>query len=184
MGRGGRVAGPSGGRYDTNAEVPDHKWGEKERRAMAGGPRTVLFLCTGNYYRSRHAEAVFNHHAAAAGLGWRATSRGLAIEFGTNNVGPIARPTVGRLTELGIPPDPYLRMPARVAPADLAAADLIVALKDAEHRPLMAERHPDWVEKTEFWHVHDIDFAAPDVALPQIEEQVARLITRLAGRGG
>ena len=30
-------------------------------------------------YRSRHAEAVFNHHAASVGLGWRATSRGLAL---------------------------------------------------------------------------------------------------------
>lgn len=151
---------------------------------MPDGTRAVLFLCTGNYYRSRHAEAVFNHHATAAGLPWRATSRGLAIEFGVNNVGPIARSTVGRLTELGIPHDPYLRMPERVTADDLAAADLIVALKDAEHRPLMAERHPEWVEKTEFWHVHDIDFATPDVALPQIEEQVAELITRLGGRGG
>lgn len=148
---------------------------------MADGIRTVLFLCTGNYYRSRHAEAVFNHHAVAAGIGWRATSRGLAIEFGVNNVGPIARSTVARLTELGIPHEPYLRMPERVTPADLASADRIVALKDAEHRPLMAERHPEWVEKTEFWHVHDIDFTTADVALPQIEEQVAGLVTRLGG---
>ncbi len=65
--------------------------------------RTVLFLCTGNYYRSRHAEAVFNHHAAAAGLGWRATSRGLALERGANNVGPLARATIDRLTALSIP---------------------------------------------------------------------------------
>src|SRR5947208_970613 len=108
--------------------------------------RTVLFLCTGNYYRSRHAEAVFNHHASLSGLGWRATSRGLALEFGANNVGPIARSTVARLAALGISHEPYLRMPARVTNADLAAAQLIVALKDAEHRPLMVERHPDWVE--------------------------------------
>lgn len=46
---------------------------------MTEETRTILFLCTGNYYRSRHAEAVFNHHAAAVGLGWRATSRGLAL---------------------------------------------------------------------------------------------------------
>ena len=40
--------------------------------------KTLLFLCTGNYYRSRYAEELFNHRAAPAGLNWRAQSRGLA----------------------------------------------------------------------------------------------------------
>jgi len=143
--------------------------------------RTVLFLCTGNYYRSRHAEAVFNHKVAAGGLDWRATSRGLALELGVNNHGPMAHATITRLTALGIPLDPYLRMPAILSEADLAAAHIIVALKEAEHRPLMTERHPAWVEKVVFWHVHDVDFASPDEALPQIEQQVHDLINRLTG---
>ena len=146
--------------------------------------RTVLFLCTGNYYRSRHAEAVFNHHAAATRLAWRATSRGLSLELGVNNVGPMARSTITRLTALAIPHEPYLRMPAPTTERDLAAAQLIVALKEAEHRPLLTERHPMWVEKVEFWHVHDVDFATPEVALPEIEERVGALIARLNGSGG
>jgi len=36
-----------------------------------------LFICTGNYYRSRFAEAVFNHHAAETNLKWQAFSRGV-----------------------------------------------------------------------------------------------------------
>jgi protein-tyrosine phosphatase len=142
--------------------------------------RTVLFLCTGNYYRSRHAEAVFNHHAASAGLGWRAASRGLAPEFGVNNVGPMSRATAARLAALGIPPEPYLRFPLRVTEDDLAAAGLVVALKEAEHRPLMAERFPAWVERAEYWAVHDVDAATPDEALPEIERRVADLVARLA----
>jgi protein-tyrosine phosphatase len=39
-------------------------------------PKLVLFLCTGNYYRSRYAEELFNHLARAEGIGWRAFSRG------------------------------------------------------------------------------------------------------------
>jgi protein-tyrosine phosphatase len=164
--------------------VPAKLQSREDQRAMAQGTRTVLFLCTGNYYRSRHAEAVFNHHAASAGLGWRAASRGLAPEFSVHNVGPLARSTVSRLTGLGIPHDPYLRMPVRATEEDLASADLIVALKDSEHRPLMAERHPAWVERVEYWSIHDIDFATPDVALPQVELQVLALIDRLAGSSG
>ena len=38
----------------------------------------VLFLCTGNYYRSRYAEEIFNHQAGRDGLGWRAFSRAVA----------------------------------------------------------------------------------------------------------
>jgi protein-tyrosine phosphatase len=145
-------------------------------------PRTVLFLCTGNYYRSRHAEAVFNHHAEAVGLGWRATSRGLALELGVNNVGPMAEATITRLSALAIPHESYLRMPAPTTEQDLSAAQLIVALKEAEHRPLLTERYPVWVEKVEYWHVHDVDFATPEVALPEIEERVLKLIGRLSGR--
>ncbi|HEX3152860.1 MAG TPA: hypothetical protein VHR66_32610 [Gemmataceae bacterium] len=144
---------------------------------------TVLFLCTGNYYRSRHAEEVFNHFAAAAGIAWSATSRGLALEMGIHNVGPMSRSTQARLTALGIPYGPDLRMPAHLTEDDLHAANLVVALKEAEHRPLVIERFPFWVERIEYWAVHDVDFAPPEQALPEIEEQVKALVQRLSGEG-
>ena len=147
-----------------------------------GSSRTVLFLCTGNYYRSRHAEVVFDHHAQAAGLPWRAASRGLALELGVNNVGPMSRATAARLAALGIPHEPYVRPPQPLAEDDLKAAHLVVALKEAEHRPLMTERWPGWVERVEYWAVHDLDAATPEQALPEIEELVRGLVARLAAR--
>lgn len=59
-------------------------------KSMATSSKNVLFLCTGNYYRSRYAEILFNSVAGRMGLPWRASSRGLALERGVNNVGPMA----------------------------------------------------------------------------------------------
>lgn len=63
--------------------------------------KTVLFLCTGNYYRSRFAEILFNSVAGKMGLPWRASSRGLALERGVNNVGPMAVVAVKALEARG-----------------------------------------------------------------------------------
>ena len=40
------------------------------------GMKTVLFLCSANYYRSRFAEHFFNWHAENSGLRWKAISKG------------------------------------------------------------------------------------------------------------
>ena len=54
--------------------------------------KTVLFLCTGNYYRSRFAEVLFNSVAGKMGLPWRASSRGLALETTPARATPSGRP--------------------------------------------------------------------------------------------
>jgi predicted translation initiation factor SUI1 len=144
-----------------------------------GATKRVLFLCTGNYYRSRFAEAVFNHVAGRMGVPWRAGSRGLALERGVNNVGPMAKSALAALETLGVRAGAECaRLPETVTTADLEAAALVVALKDAEHRPLLAERFPDWAERVEYWHVDD----AP-AALGEIEREVHDLLARLLGGG-
>src|SRR5947208_1656678 len=129
--------------------------------------KTVLFLCTGNYYRSRFAEVLFNSVAAKVGLPWRASSRGLALERGVNNVGPMAVEAIKVLEGMGVcAGEDCARAPAQVTADELAAADRIVALKQAEHLPLLEERFPTWAGKVEFWHIED----APGV-LPRIERE-------------
>jgi protein-tyrosine phosphatase len=66
-----------------------------------------------------------------------------------------------------------------VTEADLGGAGLVVALKEAEHRPLMADRFPAWAERAEYWAVHDLDAATPEEALPEIERRVEALVARL-----
>jgi protein-tyrosine phosphatase len=140
---------------------------------------TVLFLCTGNYYRSRYAEIVFNWLARQQGLTWQADSRGLAID--ARNPGPISiwsRDAIGRLQ---ITCASSTRFPRPVTRADLEAAAHIVAVKEAEHRPLLSRQFPDLADKVEFWHIHDIDCALPADALPLLHEHIVKLVERLSG---
>src|SRR6478752_4985078 len=112
--------------------------------------KTVLFLCTGNYYRSRFAEILFNSVAVKIGLPWRASSRGLALERGVNNIGPMATSALKALETMGIRADEAAaRFPVKVTKSDFETVDLIVALKHSEHLPLVQERFPAWVDKVE-----------------------------------
>src|SRR5437016_2733301 len=139
--------------------------------------KNLLFLCTGNYYRSRYAEILFNWHAGQRGLAWQADSR--ALNPDPANVGPMSRATMAALRKLGIPFEHCLRMPVLATPPDFEAAHHVVAVKEAEHRPLMQRNFPQYVERVEFWHVHDLDCAGPDEALPHLDREVAALLERL-----
>src|SRR4051794_16305112 len=112
------------------------------------GDRTVLFLCTGTDDRSRSAEILFNAVADKLGLPWKASSRGLAPELAVNNLGPMAVPAAGALAALGVRAgDALSRLPARVTADDLERADRVVALRPAEHLPLLRDRFPTWTER-------------------------------------
>jgi len=141
--------------------------------------RTVLFLCTGNYYRSRFAEILFNATVMKMGLPWKATSRGLALERGVNNVGPIAKSVVETLNVRGIrSSEAFTRMPVTVSLAEFEQAHRIVALKEEEHRPLLQERFPAWADKVEYWDVDDVLGV-----LDLIDREVMGLIARLFSGG-
>ncbi len=142
----------------------------------------VLFVCSGNYYRSRFAEHLFNWLAGCTGLPWNADSRGLAVGR-CGNVGPISHYTVERLHTLGIPHGGNFRFPQQLTEADLVEADLIIALKEAEHRQLLTELFPSWAENVEYWHIDDLDCAEPEEALSSLESEV-RALVGLLDEGG
>jgi len=142
-------------------------------------PKTMLFLCTGNYYRSRFAELLFNHLAAQVDLDWHATSRGLALELGINNIGSISQDTVAGLAARGIALEAEVRPPLALSESDLANAHHIIAVNRAEHLLMLERKFPQCVKQVEFWHVHDREFAMPDEALAQLERNVLALVNRL-----
>jgi protein-tyrosine phosphatase len=151
-------------------------WSTEEGRV-----KSVLFLCTGNYYRSRFAEELFNHHAERSGIDWIAHSRGLALERGTRNIGCISPFALHALKELEITARGADRFPLQCATADLASADLVVAVKEAEHRPLMRERFAEWEHTPHYWNVHDVEDAPPAEALKLLAEEVQTLLQRFRG---
>jgi predicted translation initiation factor SUI1 len=141
--------------------------------------KNLLFLCTGNYYRSRFAENLFNSVAGKMSLPWSAYSRGLALERGVNNIGPMAVAAIEALEIMGIrAAEQFARFPVQVTAAELEQADKVIALKKAEHLPLLKDRFPTFAEKVEFW---DIDDALG--VLPLIEDEIMTLVARMFGGG-
>jgi low molecular weight protein-tyrosine phosphatase len=138
--------------------------------------KTVLFLCTGNYYRSRFAEELFNHRAPHARINWKAQSRALAIERGTNNIGSLSPLALWGLTTRGLSAKGANRSPQQCVIHDLESADYIVALNEAEHRPLMSERFPSWESRIRYWAIGDVELVQPNNALAIIDLQVDALL--------
>src|SRR5262245_2195241 len=82
--------------------------------------RHLLFICTGNYYRSRYAELWFTARGAALAADWRAESRGFRLS--SANVGPIAPCVLERLTARAVPHPPASRFPLQLREHDLLGA--------------------------------------------------------------
>lgn len=138
--------------------------------------RRVLFLCSGNYYRSRYAEALFNHHARAQGWPWRAFSRGLSTHLIGGDLSPHTRQVLLRRGIALKQTAPGRRPLSR---ADLAAASHIVAVKESEHRPILQARFPQHAARVEYWSVHDLDASLPAATLAHLEKEVLQLAQRL-----
>lgn len=136
----------------------------------------LLFLCTGNYYRSRFAEILFNWLATEAGLHCRATSRGLATEGITPEYGPISPLAANRLRERGYQLEAPIRFPLQLSEQDLLHAQRVIALDEQEHRPLIERRYPGWASRIEYWQIPDLNHLPANRALANIEKEVEELL--------
>ena len=78
-----------------------------------------------------------------------------------------------------ITPEGGLRNPRSCSLTDFAEAQVVVALKEAEHRPLIERRFPEVANRVIYWHVDDVGFVHPSIALAMIDDHVRELISTL-----
>ncbi len=122
--------------------------------------KRVLFVCSGNYYRSRLAEILFNHEAATAGIPWEADSRGL---LDTKELKGLSEHSVRYLQQAkleNLATDP--RNPLAMDVEDFTGADLVVAMCEGEHRSMIEQKFASIAkamhkaDKLRYWNVRDI----------------------------
>lgn len=141
----------------------------------------VLFLCTGNYYRSRFAEELFNHLARQRQLNCRADSAGLEVEkWRRHNPGTMSVHTVEMLEAMDIMPTARNRPERAFIPEEIEAVSRCIALSNSEHRPMIERMHPELLQRIEFWEVEDLHLETANNALPLIAAQVEALIDSLS----
>jgi len=117
--------------------------------------------------------------ARSEGLAWRAFSRGAAERGSPENIGPMSRFALDALGAQAIVPVGARRAPIPCALADFREAQLVIALKEAEHRPLIEQRFPEVAGNVTYWNVDDIEFAPPSIALAMIDRHVRELVATL-----
>jgi protein-tyrosine phosphatase len=140
----------------------------------------ILFICTGNYYRSRFAEIVFNDVAKRQKLAAIAYSRGFRLNP-EKNKGILSPHAISYLSLISISCE-QPGQPTRLAAADLKGASVIIVLDEKEHRPMMRQFFPEWEHRVRYWNFEDDYLVSPSNVLPALKEKVLDLAISLGNK--
>jgi protein-tyrosine phosphatase len=165
--------------------LPPSRHGASLRYAFTveGGSseQRLLFLCTGNYYRSRFAEEYWNARAEQESLAWRAASRALADQLGSENPGTMSADALAELARLGIEARQALRSPLPMRGEEFVRYARVIALDGEEHRPMVLRSFPAHVERIEYWDIGDLWKEEPRSAMRRLVDRIAARPSPSAG---
>ena len=148
-------------------------------RTPSDGSRRLLFLCTGNYYRSRFAEEYWNARAEGEGLAWRADSRALADPPSLGNPGTMSSGALAELRRLGIAARRALHPPLSIRAGEFALYARVIALDREEHLPLVLRSFPEHARRVEYWDIGDVWKEEPRSAMERLVRRLERLLLEL-----
>ncbi len=167
----------------TRIEPPgSHVYRCSPRKEFPAGTRQILFVCSGNYFRSRYAEAYFNCLSDRAGAPFHAISRGVRVGDHDTNVSPL---TSYRMAERNIDPAYLYSLSKQIQWEDVDPSAWVIGMNRSEHRSWIYGLFPDQDSELRlreetgllrFWNVPDASGPVDgDRSLDQIEAQVDQL---------
>jgi len=139
--------------------------------------KRILFVCTGNFYRSRFAEAIFNQKAHDAHSSWVAISRGLQLDPTQHGISAYA---LEELKKRGVPRALWAGAPKALTRADLEQSDYVVLMDEAEHRPMLEKQFPSHEgPKIHYWKIGEADTMSPSQACQLMTKDAEDLLRTL-----
>ena len=139
----------------------------------------LLFLCTGNFYRSRFAEEYWNARAEQEALAWRADSRALADPPTAENLTSMSSDALAELARLGLRPRGAERAPLSMRGEEFARYERVIALDRDEHLPMVQRSFPSHMERIEYWDIGDVWKEEPESAMRRLVRRLELLMSEL-----
>jgi protein-tyrosine phosphatase len=129
--------------------------------------KQFCFVCTGNLYRSKYAEACFNYLCIKNNVtNKRAFSRGLRVqpteqyEHGESFTFPVrlAIPTYNRMVKRNIPICLIGATNQMLDNYDCASSEKIILMNKDEHMPWMKQKHSEYLDRVECLEIGDKNY--------------------------
>ena len=140
--------------------------------------RKILFICTGNYYRSKFAEIYFNHlQSQKESQSYKSFSRGIRIDL-KNNLGNISKYASDYLKKLSV--NTVSCLPSKqICKRDLESATIIIGIDKEEHENYLITKYPQYEAKYTFWDISDLYLKTSCVELPRLKQKIEELESEL-----